>query len=94
MTTKPSWMLLSDGCSRSYNDPWELVLQSYLIPLGDFTAENDALDLRQLRAIRFVFDRAHAGEVSIDQIGISDLDPAFLSARVERGVEAGRPRFY
>ena len=63
---------------------WELILQTYSIPLGDFTASNGSLDLRRLRAVRFVFDRVHAGEISIDQIGFSDLDPAFLSARVDR----------
>jgi hypothetical protein len=31
-----------------------------------------------------LFDRVHAGEVVVDQIGISELEPGFLSARVER----------
>ena len=34
-------------------------------------------------AVRLVFDLAQAGEVVVDQIGFSDLDPAFLRARVE-----------
>ncbi len=66
-----------------FEDHWELILQTYSIPLADFVARNAMLDLQQLRSIRFVFDRVHAGEVSIDQIGFSALDPAFLSARVE-----------
>jgi len=62
---------------------WELILQSFSIPLADFTDRNASLDLGSLRAVRFVFDLVHGGEVSIDQIGFSDLDPAFLSARVD-----------
>ena len=62
---------------------WELILQTFSIPLGDFTARNRSLDLGSLRAVRFVFDRVHAGEVSIDQIGFSDLPAEFLGARVD-----------
>ncbi|MCH7992075.1 MAG: hypothetical protein IIC35_06625, partial [Gemmatimonadetes bacterium] len=51
--------------------------------LGDFVAQNPSLSLSRLTAVRFVFDRVHMGEVSIDQIGFSDLDPAFLAARVD-----------
>jgi len=63
--------------------PWELILQTYSIPLGDFVAASRSLDLGSLRAVRFVFDRVHAGEVAIDQIGFSDLPAGFLSARVD-----------
>ena len=73
-----------DQESQRFADHWEQVLQTYSIPLGDFTNANSSLDLRSLRAVRLVFDRAQAGEVVVDQIGFSDLDPAFLSARVER----------
>jgi|AP95_1055475.scaffolds.fasta_scaffold02147_4 dienelactone hydrolase len=80
-----SWVMRrADQERERFSDHFELILQTYSIPLGDFTAENPALDLRQLTAIRFVFDLAVSGEVSIDQIGISRLDPAFLSARAER----------
>ena len=73
-----------DQENQRFTDHWEQVLQTYSIPLGDFTNANSSLDLRSLRAVRLVFDRAQAGEVVVDQIGFSDLDPAFLSARVER----------
>lgn len=68
---------------RRFRTHWELVQQTYSIPLGDFTARNPALDLAALKAVRLVFDRAVAGEVAVDQIGFSKLDPEFLSARVE-----------
>jgi dienelactone hydrolase len=80
-----TWILRRADQERArFADHWELILQTYSIPLGDFKAENQGLDLGQLMKIRFVFDRVHAGEVSIDQIGFSDLDSAFLGARVER----------
>ncbi len=69
---------------QRFQDHWELILQSYAIPLGDFVAENPAVDLRQLTAVRLVFDRAPAGEVVIDQIAFSHLEPEFWSARVGR----------
>lgn len=70
--------------AQRFETHWELVLQTFSIPLGDFAARNPALDVRRLRSIGFVFDRVYGGEVSIDQIGFSDLDPAFLGARVEQ----------
>ena len=74
----------ADQEAQRFQTHWELILQSYSIPLGDFAAENSALDLSRLKHVRFVFDRAVAGEVAVTQIGLSNLDPAFLRARVER----------
>ena len=69
--------------ARRFATHWELILQTYSIPLGDFVAANPAIDLRRLTSIAFVFDQVHGGEVSIDQIGFSELDPAFLGARAD-----------
>jgi hypothetical protein len=68
---------------RRFQDHWEQILQTYSIPLGDFLAANPSLDLGSLAAVRLVFDRAVQGEVVVDEIGFSNLDPAFLTARVE-----------
>ena len=68
---------------QKVNGHWEQLPQSYSIPLGDFVADNPALELTRLKAVRLVFDRAPAGEVVVDQIGFSALDPGFLSARVD-----------
>jgi len=76
-------MRRADQEKQRFAEHWEQVLQTYSIPLGDFTAVNPDLDLRTLRAVRLVFDRAVSGEVVVDQIGFSNLDPAFLTARVE-----------
>lgn len=68
-----------------FKTQWELVLQSYSIPLGDFLAEDPALDLRRLKEVRLVFDGTPAGEVVVDRVGFSHLDPAFLSSRIHGG---------
>ncbi len=68
---------------QRFADTWELILQTYSIPLGDFAAAAPGLDLGALKAVRLVFDRTVAGEVAVDQIGFSNLDPAFLGARAD-----------
>lgn len=86
-----TWVLRRrDLEERRFAEHWEQVLQTYSIPLADFNAVNPDLDPGSLRAVRLVFDRSVAGEVIVDQIGLSDLDPAFLAARVE-GPPAKRP---
>jgi dienelactone hydrolase len=60
---------------------FELVLQSYTIPLGDFVAAAPALDVTSLREVRLVFDRAVAGTVIVDEIGFSRPDAGFMRAR-------------
>jgi dienelactone hydrolase len=49
----------------------EMVLQTYTLPLADFVRANGALDLSRIASIRFVFDRAVAGTVVLDEIGFS-----------------------
>ena len=59
----------------------ELVLQTFVLPLSDFTGVTPGLDLDALTQVRFVFDRATAGTVVIDDIGFAVMNRAFLSAR-------------
>jgi len=66
-----------------FQEHWELIQQTYTIPLSDFLAVEPALDPATLREIRFVFDRSAAGEVAIDRVGLTRLEPEFLNARVE-----------
>ncbi|HYC51177.1 MAG TPA: hypothetical protein VEB19_08725 [Gemmatimonadaceae bacterium] len=60
----------------------EIVLQTYVIPLRDFRDNQPRFDASRLASIRFVFDRTAAGTVLLDDIGISAINPAFLSATV------------
>ena len=78
-------MRRSDLEARRFEDHWELILQTYSIPLSDFVADNRSLDPGSLTTISFVFDQVHAGEVAIDQIGFTDIDPAFIETRVDGG---------
>ena len=66
---------------------FELVLQTYSIPLSDFTRRSPSLDLRSLQEIRLVFDLTEAGTVVVDDVGIAFLDPAFTSVRISPGAD-------
>jgi len=61
---------------------WELVQQSYSIPMADFVEAVPSLEPGRLRAVRLVFDRVHAGEVVVDDVGFSRMHRAFWSARI------------
>jgi len=65
----------------AFENQWELVLQSYSIPLRDFVRGNEALDLGTLRRVRLVFDQTTAGTVVVDDIGFSKLGPGFFTDR-------------
>ena len=79
-----TWVMRRKDLERErFADHWELIQQTYAIPLSDFVAREPRLDPARLREVRFVFDRVWAGEVVLDQIGLSALEPGFLSARVE-----------
>lgn len=59
---------------------WELVLQSYSIPLSDFVEANPAFEPSALREVRLVFDGTGAGEVVVDEIALARLDSAYWAA--------------
>ena len=58
--------------AESFDTQWELVLQSFSIPLADLVEANPAFDPTRPREIRLLFDRAPAGTVVVDDIGFSD----------------------
>jgi len=60
---------------------FELVLQTYVMPIADFARAAPELDARHLRSIRLVFDRLVAGTVVVDDIGVSSRVAAFFAAR-------------
>jgi dienelactone hydrolase len=60
-----------------FGTTYELVQQAYSILLGDFVRANADVRLPTIREIRFVFDQTDAGTVVVDNIGFSQLDPAF-----------------
>lgn len=74
----------SDLEETRYPQQYEIVQQSYTIPLTDFLDLEGMLDLSALATVEFVFDRTESGEVILDQVGFSTPDPAFLRARLPR----------
>jgi hypothetical protein len=67
---------------QQFANNYELVLQTYVMPLSDFKRVTPALDTKRVRTIRLVFDRLVAGTVVVDDIGISSIDPAFIAAEL------------
>ncbi|WP_420449103.1 alpha/beta hydrolase family protein [Candidatus Palauibacter sp.] len=57
--------------AESFDNQWELVLQSFSIPLADLVEANPDFDPARPREIRLLFDRAEAGTVVVDDIGFS-----------------------
>ena len=50
--------------------PFDVILQTYVLPFAEFAAAQPAFDARKLRVIRFIFDRSDAGEIVLDRVGI------------------------
>ncbi len=79
-----SWILLRRDIERQrFGAMSEIVLQTYSIPLADFKQTTPRLDLTRLREIRFVFDRAVAGTVVVDDIGFANMPAAFRTIVTE-----------
>ena len=69
----------ADREKSQFANTYELVLQTYVMPLADFVAASPQFAPDKLKAIRLVFDRSLAGTIILDDIGVSAIDPAFLA---------------
>jgi hypothetical protein len=69
---------------QRFANQYELVLQTYVIPIADFAREEPRFDASRIASVRFVFDRTAAGTVIIDDVGFSSMNPAFYSASAAR----------
>jgi hypothetical protein len=65
---------------RSFANQYELLLQTYVIPVADFARAQPRFDAGKLASVRFVFDRTVAGTIIVDDVGFSSMNPAFYSA--------------
>ena len=65
----------------SFPNPYELVLQTYVMPLKEFPRGPGSFDASRVKTIRLVFDRMRVGQVVVDDIGLSAIDPAYLANR-------------
>jgi len=63
----------------SFGALFELIPQTYVVPLADFRAKDPHFDPATLRTLRWVFDGTVAGTVIMADIGLSNISPAFLS---------------
>ncbi|MDB4915303.1 MAG: hypothetical protein JWM95_2947 [Gemmatimonadetes bacterium] len=60
---------------------FELVPQTFVMPLADFAKASPAFDAGRLKTIRLLFDKTVAATVVVSDIGISTkIDPAFLAS--------------
>jgi dienelactone hydrolase len=64
-----------------FPNPYELVLQTYVMPVREFARGPSGFDASRVRSIRLVFDRTRVGQVVVDDIGFAAIDPAYLAAR-------------
>jgi hypothetical protein len=68
---------------QRFANKFEIVLQSYVIPVADLVAVAPSFNASRLHTVRFVFDRAIWGQVLLDDVGLwPQADPAFFSAKV------------
>jgi hypothetical protein len=59
---------------------FELVQQTFVIPLADFAKTSATFDPTKLKTIRLLFDKTVSGTVVVSDIGLSaKIDPAFLA---------------
>ena len=63
-----------------FPNPYELVLQTYVMPFKDFT-KSSGFDASRVKTVRLVFDKTRVGQVVVDDIGFSAIDPAYLANR-------------
>lgn len=68
----------ADRERQAFREPYELVLQTYPMPLAAFRKVAPSFEPARLRAIRLVFDRTPSGTVVMDDVGLANPDPAFL----------------
>ncbi|HVX41491.1 MAG TPA: hypothetical protein VHB25_18135 [Gemmatimonadaceae bacterium] len=69
----------ADEEKRRFPTQYELVLQTYVMPLAEFARQSPAFDPSRLRSVRLVFDRLQAGTVVVDDIGVSNTAGPFTA---------------
>ena len=68
----------ADREAEAFREPYELVLQTYPMPMTAFMKAAPGFEPARLRAIRLVFDRTPSGTVVMDDVGLANMNPAFL----------------
>lgn len=68
-----------DQEQQRYPTQYEMVLQTYVLPMSEFARVSPRFDPAHLRSIRLVFDRLVAGTVVMDDVGVSSTAGPFLA---------------
>lgn len=63
---------------------YEIVMQTYVVPLADFARANPSLNIDRIASVRWTFDRTDAGTVYLDNVGFSAMRAEFFAAGEER----------
>jgi dienelactone hydrolase len=73
----------ADQEQQRFPNKFEVVLQTYVVPLADLVAISPSFDPAKLKTVKFVFDRAKWGTVQMDDVGLwPNANPAFFTSRV------------
>ncbi len=77
--------------AQRFSTLFELIPQTFVMPLADFAEAAPGFDPGRLATIRLVFDRTEAGTVVVQHVGLSTpADQAFLAAPVPDVASGGR----
>lgn len=69
--------------AQRFSNIFELIPQTFVMPIADFLTGSPEFDPRQLATIRLLFDRTEAGTIMLEHVGLSTpTDPAFLGAAI------------
>ncbi len=72
--------------AQRFTNIYELVAQTFVMPLAVFARAAPDFDPRQVATIRLLLDKTEAGTIILDRVGVSTpADPAFLAAPIGRG---------
>src|SRR6185503_4236790 len=73
-----------------FTNIYELIPQTFVMPVADFAAASPSFDPRQVATIRLGFDKTEAGTVVVQHVGVSTpTDRAFLAAPLPAGQAPG-----
>ncbi|HUQ81955.1 MAG TPA: hypothetical protein VM076_12475 [Gemmatimonadaceae bacterium] len=64
-----------------FPNTYEMVLQTYVMPFREFARGPNGFDASRVRTVRLLFDKTPVGQVVVDDIGFSAIDPAYLAQR-------------
>ena len=68
-----------DQEQQRFPTQYEMVLQTYVLPVAEFAQASPQFDPTRLRSIRLVFDKLVAGTVVVDDVGVSATAGPFLA---------------